>query len=99
MPPNPFIELARDPVGTLALLGYALVLLGVAMASLWWSLRTGAKLVVQWQRRGRTDDWWSGPFEIGVVPPPSWTAWAVAVVFVWAITAWSVSALVWVIGP
>jgi len=98
MAPNPFIELARDPVGTLALAGYALVLVGIAMSSLWWSLRTAGKLGTQWQRNHHTSEWWSGPFEIGVVPPPKWSAWAVVVVFVWAITLWAVSALVWVIG-
>lgn len=98
MPPNPFIALAEDPVGTLALAGYALALLALALMSTWWSLRTAGKLYVQWAKNNHTDAWWSGPFDIGVIPPPRWSATAAAVGFVWAVTLWALSAIVWVVG-
>lgn len=97
-PPNPFIELATDPVGTLALAGYALLLASLILMATWWSLRTAGTLYVQYRKNQHTDAWWSGPFEIGVVPPPRWTATAAAVGFVWAVTLWALSALVWLIG-
>jgi hypothetical protein len=97
-PPNPFVELARNPVGTLALAGYALGLLALSLMSTWWSLRTIGRLGNRWRANHHTDDWWSGPFEIGFVPPPKWSATFCAVLFVWAVTAWALSALVWIAG-
>ena len=94
---NPFIELARDPVGVLAWVGYALLLLGLILASTWWSLRKVGTLAVQYQKNRHSDRWWSGPLNVGVVPPPDWTANAVVVLFVWAVTFWAVSAIVYLI--
>jgi len=95
--PNPFIELAQDPIGTLAVVGYALVLFGLILAATWWSLRKVGILANRYQKNRHSDAWWSGPFDIGIVPPPDWTATAVMILFVWAITLWALSALVWVI--
>jgi len=96
--PNPFIEFAVDPVGALAWVGYALLLVGIVLMALWWSLRKLGTLAVQYRKNSHTDAWWSGPFDIGIVPPPQWTASLSAVIFVWAVTAWAISALFWLIG-
>jgi len=95
---NPFIRFAVDPVGTLVAVGYALVLLGLILASLWWSLRKAGTLATRYKKNRHTDKWWSGPLDIGIVPPPDWTATAVGILFVWAVTLWAVSALIWVVG-
>jgi hypothetical protein len=95
---NPFVELVRDPVGTLAVIGTALVLAGVALSATWWSLRQLGVLAVRYRSNRHTEKWWSGPLDVGVVPPPDWTARLVAVLFVWAVALWALGAIVYLIG-
>ena len=75
MPPNPFIEFAKDPVGVLAWTGYALLLATFALMAARSVLRG---LPTQWTRwkknRSDTAKWWRiGNMNYGVVPPLDWT--------------------------
>lgn len=113
MPPNPFIELARDPIATFAWLGYGLLLLAIVLAVLAvvvvavpWSIRQTAKLVAHYYRDRRSDDWWSfGDTPVGYLPPGSWLAGAfkvvavyIALAFLMGIASWAVGGLIWLVG-
>ena len=96
--PNPFIQIAVDPVGTAGWIGYGLFLTAFVLLSTGWGLRKIGDLGTKYRRNHHTDEWWSGPFDIGIVPPASWTATLAAVLFVWSFTAWAGGALVWLVG-
>jgi len=97
-PPNPFVALASDPVGFLAALGYALLLAGFVVAGVGLTLRKGtALLMLATDRNTRQRDWWGDTFG-GWLPTPSWIAWFVALVFLWAVIAWAAGALIWLVG-
>lgn len=86
---NPFVELARDPVVTLAMLGYALLLvcfLVLTIAACW---RNAITIYVRWDRQ-RPGQWEH-------VPPANWLLRVAAIPFVLAIDAWAVAALVWIL--
>ena len=96
---NPFIELATDPVGTLAWIGYALLLAGLVLAAVPWAIRQAGVLTVRYQKNRTRDSWWSfGDRRAGYIPPLSWLARAFGVVFVLAVTAWAAGALLWLVG-
>jgi hypothetical protein len=110
---NPFIELARDPVGVLAWLGYVALLMSlllsvavVAFMAVPWSLRKGARLVHAYYRDRRSDDWWSlGESPVGYIPPGSWLIglFKIGMVYVGltaliGVSAMALSALFWLVG-
>ncbi|AFH22483.1 hypothetical protein OSG_eHP27_00155 [environmental Halophage eHP-27] len=96
---NPFIKFATDPVGVLAWLGYAFLLVGIVFTAVPWAFRQGATLVVQYRKNRHTDAWWSfGARRNGYLPPLGWLSRAFGVCIVLAVTAWAVSALFWLVG-
>lgn len=99
MPPNPFIELARSPVATLAWLGYLLAMTGVVILAVPWAVRKTAWLVARYRIDRTSDTWWSfGEGNRGYIPPAGWLLNAAAVVFVLAVAAWAMGSLVWLVG-
>ena len=99
MTPNPFIELARDPVGTLAALGYALILAAIAFGAVRTVLRELPRLYVQYDRNKHTNDWWAfGERRDGYIPPLGWSMRFAASLVILAVAAFAASALVWFIG-
>lgn len=96
---NPFVELARDPVGALAWLGYLLLMLGIVLAAVPWAIRKTAWLIARWQTNKHTDRWWSfSESGAGYIPPAAWLAWAFGVCLVLAVAAWALGTLVWLVG-
>lgn len=96
---NPFIELARDPVGTLAAGGYALVLLTIAFGAVRTVLREWPTLWVKYTRNRHTDDWWAfGDRREGYIPPLGWSIRFAASLLVLAVAAFAASALMWFVG-
>jgi hypothetical protein len=96
---NPFIEFARDPVGVLAWLGYALFLVTVVVIALPWSVRKSAWLIARYQQNRASDSWWSfGDRNAGYIPPQGWLLHAASVCLVLAVSAWAVGALIWLVG-
>jgi hypothetical protein len=99
MPPNPFVALAEDPVGTLAWLGYTLLMLGIVILALPWSVRKSAWLYARYRQNRAGDRWWSfGDSNVGYIPPAGWLSQAFFVLFVLAVTAWALGALAWLVG-
>ena len=99
MTTNPFIAFGQDPVGVLAWLGYALVLVAIGLAALRTVLRGIPTLYVQWDRNKHTNDWWAfGSRTNGYIPPLGWTIRALAYLLVLAIAAWAAGALLWLVG-
>lgn len=96
---NPFVELARDPIGALAWLGYVLLMLAVAIAAIPWALRQATTLYVRYRKNRTSDRWWSfGDSRLGYIPPLGWLSRAFGVLFVLAIAAWALGALIWAVG-
>jgi len=96
---NPFIEFAADPVGVLAWLGYALLLVGIVLAAVPWAIRQAGTLLVRYRKNRTSAEWWSfGERRSGYIPPRSWLSRAFAVLFVLSVTAWAASALFWLVG-
>lgn len=95
---NPFIELARNPVASLAWLGYALLMVGIVLAAVPWAVRQGATLVVRYQKNRAGPKWWAfGDASHGYIPPLSWLARLFGVLFVLAIAAWALGGFVWLL--
>lgn len=87
---NPLIELYRDPVGTLAALGYVLLLvtlLVVTFAACW---RNAITIRLHWERQR--------PAQWEYRPPITWLLRVAAVPFILAVDAWAVAALVWMLS-
>jgi len=96
---NPLVELARDPVTSLAVVGYALLMAAVVIAALPWSIRQLVTLSIRYRRNRTSDAWWSfGDRRAGYVPPLSWLARLFGVLFVLAVVAWALGALAWLVG-
>lgn len=93
---NPFIEIAKDPVGVFAVVGFVTFLLAAAIASLVYPLRVVPDLWAQYQLRHRHENWHDGPSGIGYVPPVGWILMAASVPLVLAAFWWSLSALAWI---
>jgi hypothetical protein len=86
---NPFIELARDPVGVLSAIGYALALLTLLVLTVGACWTNAAKVRAQYQaNRSR----W------GYLPPASWLLRVAAIPGILAVDAWALSALAWLIA-
>jgi len=97
MPPNPLIEFAVDPVAALAWVGYAILLVTVVAGGVAFTLRRGARQVAAAARANRKRAWWGEAFD-GWLPPWPWIAWTASIALVWVVIAWSLGALVWVVG-
>lgn len=96
---NPFVELAKDPVGALAWLGYALLMLGIVLAAVPWAIRKAVWLIARWETNRASDTWWAfGSTRRGYIPPSGWLAWAFGVVFVLAIASWALGTIVYLVG-
>lgn len=89
MIPNPFIELFRAPVATLAAVGYALglvTLLVVTIGACWSNAATvKAQFNANWHR-------WE------YLPPATWLLRVAAIPFVLMWDAWAIAALVWLLA-
>jgi len=95
---NPFVELIKEPVRALALTGYGLLMLVVVGLGTGFTLRKGALLVAYASdRNNRQRAFWGEALD-GWLPPAWWLGWTAVVLLVWAVIAWAVGALVWVIG-
>ncbi|PSP80179.1 hypothetical protein BRC81_03025 [Halobacteriales archaeon QS_1_68_20] len=90
MLPNPFVELWRDPVATLAALGYVLLLVTLLVVTLAACWRNAVTVYVRWDRQ-RPQQW-------EYLPPAGWLLRVAAIPFVLAIDAWALAALVWLLG-
>lgn len=99
MPPNPFIELARDPIATLGWLGYFFGMVAIVVALVPWAIRHGAKLIDAYYRDRKSDDWWAfGDARTGYIPPGDWLLGAFKVLAVLAVASWALGSLVWLVG-
>lgn len=99
MPVNPFVELARDPVGALAWLGYLLFMCGILVLAIPWAVRKTAWLYARYLQNRASSDWWAfGETRTGYIPPAGWLAWAFGVCLVLAVSAWALGSVVWLVG-
>lgn len=97
--PNPFIELAQDPVSALAWTGYAMLMLAILVGAIPWAVRQTATLAVRYRKNRASADWWAfGERRNGYIPPLSWLSRLFAVLLVLMATAWALGALVWVLS-
>lgn len=96
---NPFIELARDPVGTLALVGYGLLMVAILIVGIPHALRTLISVYRDWEQNKGRDKWARlyGQGD-GWIPPFTVALQAMWGLFVLAISVWSIGALVWLVG-
>lgn len=96
---NPFIRLAQDPVGTLAVFGYALLLVAIFVAAVPWAVRQYATLITRYKKNRHGAEWWAfGDRSAGYIPPAGWLAWAFLSTFVLAIAAWAAGTLIWIVS-
>lgn len=99
VPFNPFIELAREPVGTLAWLGYLLLMFGILVLAVPWAVRKSVWLYARYRTNRAGDDWWSfGDHRKGYIPPTGWLAQAFVVCLVLAVAMWALGTVVWMVG-
>jgi len=96
---NPFIEVARDPVGVFALLGAYSFMLCMAVLGLVYPVRTIPQLWVSFENRRRDQEWQEGPADVGYVPPVGWILMAASVPLFIAGMWWALSALAWLASP
>lgn len=87
---NPFIELWRDPVTTLTLLAYALLLVTLLIWTLGICWRNALTVVHRWHDE-RPRQW-------EYVPPLSFICRVSAIPLILAIDALAVAALIWLVG-
>ena len=98
---NPFIELARDPVGVLSAVGYCIGLVGLLVVGVPHALRCYAEVAVDWRQNARRPgSKWERFYGDGVgYLPPTREAlkvlWASLVLFV---SFEAVAALLWFLG-
>jgi len=97
MVPNPFIELAQDPITVLAITGYAILLAVILTLGLAFTLRKGATLLAYATDRTNRQRYFWGSALDGWLPPAWWIGWTAVVGLVWVAIFWATSALVWVI--
>jgi len=87
---NPFIEFARDPVGVLSAIAYALALvtLIIVTAGVCWSnaATVRAQYRANWTR-------WS------YNPPLTWIGRVALIPAILAVDAWALAALIWLLTP
>lgn len=98
MVPNPFIAFAQDPVGILAWVGYALLLVTIGFGAVRTVLRGIPTLYIQYKNNRHTDAWWAfGDRRNGYIPPLGWSIRLMAYGVVLAIAAWAAGALIWLV--
>lgn len=96
---NPFIELFREPVATLAWLGYFLSMVAIVAVAGPWSIRQTAWLVARYRKNRRSDAWWSfGDNPNGYIPPTDWLWHLFWVIITLSIVAWALGTVVWLVG-
>jgi hypothetical protein len=100
MIPNPFIELARDPVATISALGYLVLLVGILLFGVPHAVRILVEDVyLDWKQNNHRDKWrrlWGdGP---GYLPPFGIGLRALWAFVVIAVAFEAVAALVWFMG-
>lgn len=88
---NPLIELAKDPVTTLTLAGYAL-----GLATLVFITLAGTWSNIIWLRARFEYD---RPQKWEYIPPATWTLRAAAVPGVLMIDVWALAAFIWLVTP
>ena len=88
---NPFIEFFQDPVATLSVLGYALLLVTLLVATLGLVWSNAVWVKTRWDRQ-RPQQW-------EYVPPTWWLLRVAAIPFILAIDAWTLAALIWLLTP
>jgi len=100
---NPFVALGTDPVGTLAVLGYALMLLSLAwlaVIGVWrWTLDLYVALVQQsgWDVPAPSGE--AGARGWRYVPPSGFILKAAAIPFVLAWAVWAVGGVIYFAVP
>jgi hypothetical protein len=97
MIPNPFIELARDPVAFFGLLGYALATTMFALGGVSWAIRQGSICVTLADRNHRQKQWWGDTLD-GWFPPPSWQLRVASVLLALTLSSWAIGGLLWFAG-
>ena len=95
---NPFVALAEDPVRFFAVLGYALMLLTLAILSTVYVARTVGYLKVRWQKNRHSDAWFDIA-GVNCIPPGGYILRLASVPAVLMLTAWAVGALIWLAVP
>ena len=87
---NPFIEFAQDPITTLAVVGYGLLMLALLVwtAGLCWS--NAATIHHRWHDER--------PREWEFVPPLSFVARVAAIPTILCIDAWAIATLIWLVA-
>jgi len=99
---NPFIELAQNPVGTLSWLGYGLAMLAITFGALRTVARGLPTLYLQYQNnrhKSGQNGWWAfGDRKAGYIPPLGWSIQLFGYLLVLAVAAWSLGAVVWLVG-
>lgn len=86
---NPFIELYRDPVGTLTALAYTLTLTTLLVLTLSACYRNAITLRVRWEH--------DRPRQWEYVPPAAWLLRLAAIPAILAVDAWALAALIWLV--
>lgn len=97
-PPNPFIELARDPVATLGWLAYTVLVLAILLVGLSYTIRHGFHLyALATDRNTRQRDWW-GETHDGWLPPTAWQLGALKVCIALSSALLAAASVVWLAG-
>jgi hypothetical protein len=94
-PPNPFIELARDPVATLGWLGYVFLITTTTVFAAGYAARMATELWATADRTARQRDWYGDTLD-GWLPPTQWTLGAAKLTIALTVAAWAVASLVWI---
>lgn len=99
MVPNPFIQLAQDPVGVLSAVGYLLLLVAILIVGVPHAVRTLADVYADWRENNHRKKWarlWGeGP---GYLPPFTVAIKAMWGLFVLFAAFESVAAVLWFAG-
>lgn len=69
-PPNPFIDLAQDPIGAIAAAGYLVLVFGILFFGTPHALRTFIEVYVDWTQNKERKKWarlWGDG--VGYIPP------------------------------
>lgn len=99
---NPFIRLLEAPVQTLTLLGYLIIMTGIILLGLSYTLRRGTTLAAATAReyrqgRGPYQEWW-GEWGDGWVPPAGWTVDAMKVLGVVTVLVWALATVAYMVS-
>lgn len=87
---NPFIDLVNDPVATLTLLGWLLLLITLLLLTLSICYRNALKIIHQWHA--------DRPHEWEYVPPVGFMLRVAAIPAILWIDAWVIAAILYLVG-